>query len=63
MKVYLIAEGEYDDYRVVGVALSRELADAFVVADYNPDTGFSKRGRYAYDYEIDEREVLTWGDL
>lgn len=63
MKVSVITEGEYSDYRIVGVALTRELADAVVAGDYNPDTGFSKRGRYAEAYEIEEFEVLTWGDI
>lgn len=63
MKVSVITEGEYSDYRIVGVALTRELAEAVVAGDYNPDTGFSKRGRYADAYQIEEFEVLTWGDI
>lgn len=59
MKIFLVTEGEYSDYRVVTAALMRSKAEEFLADDIDPATGHSKRGRYAYTYQIEEMEALS----
>lgn len=50
MKVYVITEGIYSDYRIVGVSLDRETADT-VVEMLNKDKNYYKAEVEVYDTE------------
>lgn len=55
MKVYVITEGIYSDYRIVGVSLDRKTADA-VVEMLNKDQTY-------YDAEVEVYDTETIGDV
>ena len=55
MKVYVITEGIYSDYRIVGVSLDRKTADA-VVEMLNKDEGY-------YNAEVEVYDTETIGDV
>lgn len=55
MKVYVITEGIYSDYRIVGVSLDRKTADA-VVEMLNRDNNY-------YNAEVEVYDTETIGDV
>jgi heme-degrading monooxygenase HmoA len=59
MKAYLITTGEYSDFAIESVWLDREDAEAWIAMDHDPETGYSKRGRYADEYVIQEWDVSS----
>lgn len=59
MKAFILTTGEYSDFRVESVWLDREEAEAWIAMDHDPETGYSKRGRYADAYNIQEWDVST----
>jgi hypothetical protein len=58
MPVYVIVSGEYADFGVEAVALTPEARDAYIANDLDPETGYSKRGRYAYSLDVIEMEPV-----
>ena len=55
MKVYVITEGIYSDYRIVGVSLDRKTADT-VVEMLNRDNNY-------YNAEVEVYDTETIGDV
>ena len=55
MKVYVITEGIYSDYRIVGVSLDRKTADTVV--------GMLNREERYYNAEVEVYDTETIGDV
>ena len=56
MKVYVVTQGEYSEYHIVGVTLDREKAERWLEL-YN-----SEKGKYYYVAEIEEYEADEFGN-
>ncbi len=57
MKAYLVVLGEYSDFKIDSVWLDKAECEAYVQRDIDPETGYSVRGKYAYELEIQEWTV------